>query len=40
MADMGDMFFEGVGINQDVVKVNDAEAVKVIAEAIVGVGLH
>ena len=34
------MFFEGVGINQDVVGVSNAKEVKVIAKAIIGVGLH
>jgi len=40
LADVGDVFFEDVGVNQDVIKVNDAEEIKIIAETIVGIGLH
>jgi len=37
---MGDMLFEGVGVDEDVVKVNNAEKVEIIVEAIVSISLH
>ena len=40
LAYMENMLFEGIGINQDVIKVNDTKEVKVIAKAIVGIGCH
>jgi len=39
LADVGDVFFKGVGVDQDVIKVNNAEKIKIIAETIVGIGL-
>jgi hypothetical protein len=34
------MLFEGVGIDEDIIKVNDAEDIEEIAKTIVGVGLE
>jgi len=31
LADVEDVFFDGIRVNQDVVKVNDAEEIKIIA---------
>ena len=36
---VGDRLFEGVGVDEDVVKVNNAEKVEIIVEAIVGISL-
>jgi hypothetical protein len=38
--DMRNMLFEGVGIDEDIIKVNDAEDIEEIAKTIVGVGLE
>jgi len=40
LSDVVSVFFEGVGINQDIVEVDDTEKVEEIAKAIVGVCLH
>jgi len=37
LINMGDMFFEGVGVDKNVMKVNDVEEVEIIAETIIGI---
>jgi hypothetical protein len=37
---VGYVFFQGVGINKNVVQINDTENIKELMETIVGVGLE
>ena len=40
LSDVVGVFFKGIGVNQDIVKVDYTEKVEKIAKAIIGVCLH
>ena len=40
MANIEDVFFKGVKVNEDVIKLNNVETVEILTKTIIGINLH